>query len=110
MELVARKLTDLGESTLRSSSAHLLFEQLAAQERTGAASRMSVLMVLARVDSANDRYRGGSIVAWIFQPSLLAAYGGKEDCSFSRRGLNKDARHDAVVAISSATNLVVRCA
>jgi hypothetical protein len=71
---------------------------------------MGVLMVLARVDSANDRHRGGSIVAWIFQPSLLAAYGGKEDRSFSRRGLNKDARHDAVVAISSATNLVVRCA
>jgi hypothetical protein len=67
---------------------------------------MSVLMGHAHVDSANDHHRGDSIVAWIQQCLLLAAYGDMEDHSFSQRGLNKDAGYDAVVALSGAADLV----
>lgn len=101
-----RKRMGLVESMLRFSSTHLLSERRVAQERTGAALRMSAQTVHARVGSANDHHRDDSTVAWISQSSLLAAYGGTEDRLFSRRGQNKDARHDAVVALSGAADLV----
>ena len=67
---------------------------------------MSVLMGHAHIDSANDHHRGDLIVVWIQQRLLLAACGDIGGHSFSRRGLNKDAGYDAVVALSGAADLV----
>ena len=77
-----------------------------APEQIGTAWGIIMPKALARVDNANDHRRDGLIVVWIWQLSLLAAYGGMEDRLFSQRGPNKDAHHDAVVALSGAASLV----
>ena len=77
-----------------------------APEQIGTAWGIIMPKVLARVDSANDHRRDGSIVVWIWQPSLLAAYGGMEDHSFSQRGLNKGVRRGAAFALSGTASLV----
>jgi len=62
------------------------------------------LTVLAHVDNANDRRRDDSVLTSLQPPSLLAAYGDMGDRSFSRKGLNKDARRDVVFALSGAAD------